>query len=95
MMEVKIYDYANNAVEVKLPNKAIESIFVTIVSGDEIATFNFADGTSLICDSSSSRNMDFYDGNYMVCRSKIKEWIDFKPTHGETASYERAGMEWK
>ena len=94
-MEVKIYDYDNNVVEVELPNKDIESIFVTIVSGDEIVTFNFVDGTSLTRDSSSSRNMDFYDGNYMVCRNKVKEWIDFKPTHGKTASYERAGMEWK
>jgi len=94
-MKVSIYDYANREIEVNLPVDKIEdiaSIYVTIISGDEIVAFSFKNGKGLTVDSSDCRCMDFYDGSYVVIGSdKIKKWIEFefKGTNEDTVSYAR------
>ena len=61
-MIFKIYDYANKPTEIDTGNKEIESILVKVISGDEIVTVTFTDGTKKTYDSSNNRNIDYYVG---------------------------------
>ena len=44
----------------------IKDIFISVVSGDEIAFINYKDGTNRTFDSSTSRFLDFCDGGYTI-----------------------------
>lgn len=90
-MTVYIYDYANDAIEIELPDKEIVEIFVSIITGDEIVTFTFEDGTEDSFDSCpNGRIRQFNDGFYFVeGKENIKRWLDFEPSPLRTASYKR------
>lgn len=92
-MKVSIYDYANREVKVNLPVDKIEdiaSIYVTIISGDEIVAFIFKDHNGVMAESSQNRILDFYDGSYEVdTPEKIKKWIEFDYTNAHVISYAR------
>lgn len=91
---MKIYDYDNKFSEVDTNNKEIDRIHVTILSGDELVTVYFSDGTKISADSSDCRIHSFYDGEYDVEKSKVNDWINFKFSGKQTNSYERAGHDW-
>lgn len=84
-----IYDFDNEAVKVELPDKPIASISVTVLSGDETGNVVFKDGEIIHFDASNCRLMGFFDGSYSVSGEDIQKWLDFKPTDGRTASYQR------
>lgn len=86
---IRVYDYANNAVDINIPDKEIASISIIVISGDETGTIYFKDGECIDFDSSSTRFCAFYDGHYLVNGTHIEEWINFTPTLGRTFSYER------
>ena len=44
-MKIRIYDYANNAVNIEIPDKPIKRIHVRILTGDETGTIWFEDDT--------------------------------------------------
>lgn len=95
-MKFKIYDYDNKSVEVKIPDKPIHCIMETILSGDEIGTVYFEDGTSQTFNSSEYRITDVFDGCYVVMRDEVNKWISINPHVGqyETKSYKRYEI-WK
>ena len=76
-----VYDYANNAVDVELPDKPIASIFVHVQSGDETGIVTFKDGTAIPFDASYSRFLNFDDGAYCVQgEENISAWLNFEPS---------------
>lgn len=88
-MNIKIYDYDNNVRMVEVPDgKEIESIDVTVLSGDETGYIFFTDGSRKRFDASNCRMMGFDDGSYSVPSKKVNEWINWKP-RGFTNSYAR------
>lgn len=88
-MYIEVYDYNNNVETVEIPNgKEIESIDVTVLSGDETGYIFFTDGTRKRFDASNCRMMSFDDGSYTVPSKRVDAWINWKP-HGLTNSYER------
>ena len=87
--KIKIYDYANKEVFIKIPRKEIKSIFVHVLSGDETGKIIFMDGTSVLFDASKSRAVSFDDGYYVVSGEKIKKWLEYTPNKDSIASYER------
>lgn len=89
---IKVYDYANHAVDIDIPNKVITSIDIVVISGDEAGMIYFADGTSMSFDSSTNRLQDYLDRRYRVVGKQIEKWINFIPTPGLTVSYERASV---
>ena len=91
-MTIRIYDYDNNVVKIEIPDKPIKSIYVTILSGDEIGIIRFEDGTQFDFDTSDDRITDFYDGSYVVEGDDIVRWLEFRPRAGCTASYARQEM---
>lgn len=88
-MYLRIYDYKNRAKDIELPDKEIQTIEVTVLSGDEVVEVTFKDGSVEEYDSSDSRLMDFYDGSYEVAEDMIKKWMNFTPSGRITASDER------
>lgn len=89
MAIMKIYDYANNEVDVELPDKEIGEIYVQVISGDETGIVNFTDGTHIYFDASESRMIGYDDGFYIVEGDMINKWLAWKPSDKRTASYER------
>ena len=55
-MIVRIYDYANNAVNIEIPDKPIKCIHVRILTGDETGTIRFEDGMRFDFDASDDRD---------------------------------------
>lgn len=84
-----IYDFDNEAVEVKLPKKQIVSINVSVISGDETGNVVFEDGEIVSFDASNCRMIGFFDGSYSVVGEDIQKWLNYKPSKKGTASYER------
>lgn len=69
-------DYANKPKYVDIPNiENVESINITIISGDELLRVEYKDDTkTLRVDSSSDRIMDFYDGSYCISVKDIEKF---------------------
>ena len=61
-MKFKIYDYDNKATTIETLDKPIQSILVTILSGDETGTIYFEDGSNQLFDASECRSTDYFDG---------------------------------
>ena len=57
-MKIRIYDYANNAVNIEIPDKPIKRIDVIVLSGDETGTIWFEDGTRIGFDASDNRDTE-------------------------------------
>lgn len=88
-MKFKIYDYENKLLEIET-TKEINSITVTILSGDEFIAIKYEDGTSEIDDSSNCRMVEYYDGSYVVSKDKIDKWVNFDVKGVDRISYKRS-----
>lgn len=88
-MLIKIYDYDNDTKIIEIPaDKEIESIDVTVLSGDETGYIFFTDGTRKRFDASDCRITSFVDGSYTIPSKRVDAWINWKP-RGLINSYER------
>lgn len=79
-MKIKIMDYAGDLEEVELPDN-VSQIIVSVVSGDEILTFQTEDGGGgRIAHSSQDKCVcGFFDGRYEILNKntgldRIEEW---------------------
>ena len=70
---IKIYDFLNEEKIIPI-TKPIDSIEVSVISGDEIITINYKDGTSENHDASDDRYLDLYDGFYVVFEDQLEDW---------------------
>ena len=87
-----VYDYDDRPKEIKLPDKDIKLLHVTILSGDETGYVQFEDGTILEFDSSNCRMKSFYDGSYTVTdENDLRKWFDYQPK-GKFLQHARAEM---
>ena len=95
-MKFKIYDFDNEATIVETPDKPIDCIMVTILSGDETGTIYFEDGESQSFDASDCRTEDFFDEAYVVMGNEVDKWASIVPRiiPYESKSYKRANI-WK
>ena len=91
-MITTIYDYSDNAVKIEVSDKKIACINVLVLSGDEVISVVFEDGTMENFDASTARCMNFYDGFYTVTGENIQKWLYFNPTGSDTVSYERRSV---
>ena len=82
MDKLYILDYDDNKYELDEDLYLISCIFVTIVSGDEILTLVFNDGSIKVYDAASfgvSRITSFYDGSYVVETPALNtQWLNRK-----------------
>lgn len=74
-MKIKIYDYKGDSKVIVLEEKQILWITVKDVSGDEVLTVMYKDGSRGVYDSSNSRLMSFYDGEYSLIGEEIEKFL--------------------
>ena len=72
-MKFIIRDYMGNPREIEI-TKEVESAYMTILTGDEILTVKYKDGTEEKFDSCDNRIADYYDDGYEV---KLEDGKDF------------------
>ena len=79
-MIFNIYDFNGRATEVDTFDKVIRDIFVQVLSGDEVVTVDYDDGTSKTFDSSHNRTVDYVDGSYILYPNNLQDWVNFEIT---------------
>ena len=66
-MTIELMDYQNKKVTFDIGNiEDIASIFIEVITGDEIATVLYKNYTTKVFDSSCTRNFDFSDYQYLL-----------------------------
>ena len=76
-MIIKILDYKSRAKEVDVGElKDIRKMQVDVVTGDEILTVTYKDGSKKIFDSSDDRTRAFFDGDYELYNTETEPEIN-------------------
>lgn len=74
-MIINIVDYKDERIPVYIGDiENIDYIQVDVLSGDEVITVWYKDGTYDDWDSSVYRGTDYYDGDYKVPSEQIEKW---------------------
>ena len=73
-MKIAIMNYNDKKVDIEIPDTGLISIYITIVSGDEIAIVNYQDG-----------DMKVYDSAVLL-NETIVMYIDISPVSGISIS---------
>ena len=74
-MIINIVDYKDERIKVDIGDiENIDYIDVDVLSGDEVITVWYKDGTYKDLDSSQCRLADYYDGDYEVPSEQIEKW---------------------
>ncbi len=85
MKTLKILNYDNVRCDTGIDLADIDSLYVAVVTGDEIVTVVKADGTRETFDSadlsSDGRQDDFFDGEYNVHKDDLSEWTERKDSY--------------
>ena len=89
-MKFNIYDYDNCPTEIDTGNKEIKELEVLVLSGDEIVTIRYEDGSTKRYDSSCTRNITYFDDEYTVTKENIAKWIRSAMSTNEIISYNRS-----
>lgn len=88
-MKFNIYDYDNQPKEIDTGNKEINFINVIILTGDEVITIYYSDGTFENYDSSKDRITDYFDDSYVVSKENLAKWLESANDTTGTISYNR------
>lgn len=74
-MIINIVDYKDERIKVDIGDiENIDYIHVDVLTGDELITAWYKDGTYKDLDSSQCRLKDYYDGEYEVPSEQIEKW---------------------
>ena len=88
---IYIRDYESNKVKVEVPDwEDVESIDVTVLTGDEILDVYYSyydDNVSLTFDSSYDRLHDFYDGGYELPLELVDKFSEFEGSSYDCMEY--------
>jgi len=80
METLKIMNYEHVKCDTGVDLNKVDSLYIVVISGDEIVTVIKADGTQETFDSAKlsgdSRALDFFDGEYGVHKDDLAEWIE-------------------
>ena len=79
-MKFNIYNFNNEATEVDTGDKLIKQLFVQVLSGDEVVTVEYDDGTKKTFDSSYNRWVSYVEESYIVKKDRIQDWVNFGVT---------------
>lgn len=79
-MIFNIYDFNDRATKVDTGDKVIKDLFVQVLSGDEVVTAEYDDGTRETFDSSNNRWNSYVEGSYIIDREHLQDWINFEIT---------------
>lgn len=84
-MNLKIKNYQNVRFDTGIPMEQVESLFVRVITGDEIVTVHKTDGTEEEFDSAcladNPRITDYWDGDYGVHKDDLEAWSKRKTSY--------------
>lgn len=84
-MNLICMDYKNVAHDTEVPLEDVESVYVRVITGDEVMTVTKTDGTTVDFDASvfeaNYRLHDYWDGDYAVHKDDLKQWMERKTTY--------------
>ena len=76
---IVLVDYKGDRYNYQIENfEEVDSIQVTVISGDEVVEVRYENGNTVIFDCGEGRLIDFYDGSYIVPKKKIETWSNTK-----------------
>lgn len=78
-MNLNVIDYEHRKHETDIPVADIDSLYVRVITGDELITVIMKDGSHKVVDAEEfgdKRNMFFFDGEYGVHRDDLEEWLE-------------------
>lgn len=82
---LNVIDYAHKSHETGVPVTNVNSLYVIVISGDEIITAVMDDGAVLFVDAvdftETPRQMDFFDGEYGVHKDDLEDWLERKDSY--------------
>ena len=85
MDKLTILNYKHVPCETDIDLEAVNSLYVVVVTGDEIVTAILEDGTQITFDSAeltgSYRTDDYFDGDYGVHKDDLKRWTKRKDSY--------------
>lgn len=88
-MKFNIYDYNNQPKEIDTGDKEINLIDVKVISGDEVITIYYTNGTFESYDNSEDRCISYFDDSYIVFKKDLSKWIKSANDTNGTISYNR------
>lgn len=82
---LKIYNYHHELFDTEIPLSEVETVEVTIISGDEVVDITKTDDTIVTIDAArlagSPRLMNFFDGSYEVEKDQLEKWVARKDSY--------------
>lgn len=79
MGKLNIFDYTGTQYETDVLISDVNSMYVAVVSGDEILMIVLNDGKQIIIDacelSGDKRKLNFFDGDYGVHKDDLETWM--------------------
>ncbi len=79
-MRFNIYNFNNEATEVDTGDNIIKQLFVQVMSGNEVVSVEYDDGTRETFDSSNNIWNSYVEGSYIVEQDYLQDWINYAPT---------------
>lgn len=87
-MRINIYDYCSNRRTIILREELVDSLFITVISGDEELTVLYKDGRVEVFDSCLDRREDYFDGRYCIYSRNI-DFTNYEEFANSTDVYDR------
>ena len=85
METLKIMNYEKKRADTGVKIEDIYSLYVIVLSGDELVRAIMKDGTQKAFDSAvlcnDIRNTDYFDGEYVVHKDDLAEWSERKDSY--------------
>ena len=90
MDTVKCMNYKDETFDTGVKFDDVDRLFISVITGDEIITVLFKDGSEMEFDSAimgdNSRLFDYFDEQYIVSKTELDAWSKRKNTYD---------MEWR
>lgn len=78
-MNLNVFDYSHKSYETDIDVDDVNSLYVVVLSGDEIVTAIMNDGSERVVDAielaGETRCENFFDGEYGVHKDDLEQWL--------------------
>lgn len=82
---LNVMDYKHTSHETDIPVADVDSLYVVVLTGDEVVQVNLKDGSHKVVDAigflDCVRADDYFDGDYGVHKDDLEEWLERKDSY--------------
>lgn len=77
---LNVMDYSHKSYKTDIPVADVDSLYVMVITGDELIQANMNDGSVKMIDAldfmDCDRAIDYFDGEYGVHKDDLEEWLE-------------------